>query len=120
MNPSFKSERICFQAIEDDDYAAQLIAVSGDPYPLAVADVYSEANARRLVACWNACEGIPTEMLEAVCKVPLAAVMLAEQRDEMLTLLSEVSQNFTREDDLPNGLLHRIDAVIAEVGGAAG
>jgi len=24
----------------------------------------SEANARRLVACWNACEGIPTEILE--------------------------------------------------------
>jgi len=27
-------------------------------------NVEGEANARRLVACWNACEGIPTENLE--------------------------------------------------------
>lgn len=25
----------------------------------------AEANARRLAACWNACEGVPTEVLEA-------------------------------------------------------
>ena len=33
-----------------------------------LADVYSgndQANARRLVACWNACQSIPTEALEA-------------------------------------------------------
>lgn len=28
------------------------------------ADCTQEGNARRLVACWNACEGIPTEVLE--------------------------------------------------------
>ena len=30
------------------------------------------ANARRIVACWNACEGIPTEELEASAR-PIAA-----------------------------------------------
>lgn len=24
----------------------------------------AQANARRLVACWNACQGVPTELLE--------------------------------------------------------
>lgn len=27
--------------------------------------VARDANARRLVACWNACDGVPTEALEA-------------------------------------------------------
>ena len=27
-----------------------------------------EANMRRLVACWNACDGVPTETLEAQAK----------------------------------------------------
>ena len=80
---------------------------------------FNEADARRLVACWNACEGIATEMLESVCKVPPAVVMLAEQRDELLSLLSEVSENFTCEDDLPTGLLSRIDAAIAKAEGKA-
>ena len=30
------------------------------------AAVYKDADARRLVACWNACEGIPTDELEGV------------------------------------------------------
>lgn len=31
---------------------------------VAVATRYTDANARRLAACWNACAGIPTEQLE--------------------------------------------------------
>ena len=44
-------------------------------------------NARRLVACWNACEGIPTDMLEAMPFGPAALVpmyaRLEAQRDEL-------------------------------------
>jgi hypothetical protein len=32
----------------------------------------TEANARRLAACWNACEGIPTELLETAVVAGLA------------------------------------------------
>ena len=31
----------------------------------AFADEPSESDARRLAACWNACEGVPTEVLES-------------------------------------------------------
>ena len=39
----------------------ECIAVVGAGYP----DQPQEANARRLVACWNVCDGVPTEVLEA-------------------------------------------------------
>lgn len=81
-------------------------------------------NARRLVASWNALEGLSTEMAEeagalgglvAICT---HADDLRIQRDKLLTLLREVSACFTREDDLPDELLPRIDAAIAEIEGA--
>ena len=37
---------------------------------------YSPANARRLVACWNACIGISTENLED--NIPILALLLDE------------------------------------------
>lgn len=46
-----------------------------------------EANARRLVACWNACEGIDTEYLEGDDSLPHYARRLMAQRDELLAEL---------------------------------
>lgn len=43
------------------------------------------ANARRLVACWNACDGIGTEELEAG-----SIQKLREQRDELLAALKAI------------------------------
>ena len=45
------------------------------------------ANARRLAACWNACEQLSTEQLEQVPSLPLAMVAhheLLAQRDKLL------------------------------------
>lgn len=36
---------------------------------------------------------------------------------ELLTLLDEVRKNFTSDDDLPDNLLPRVDAVIAKAQG---
>ena len=53
----------------------------------------SEANARRIVACVNACAGISTELLECpggnVAKV---AGRLMKQRDELLAALTEIAE----------------------------
>lgn len=47
-----------------------------------------EENARRLVACWNACDGIPIEQLEwdqpTFVKMLLERQMLKKERDELL------------------------------------
>ena len=85
------------------------------------AAVYLDEDARRIAACWNACEGIPTEMLEAVCKVPLAAVMLVQQRDELLEALKELSSAEWPDDGGPILERARVKAreAIAKVEGGA-
>jgi hypothetical protein len=79
----------------------------------------AEANARRLVAAWNACDGIETETLEAhgLASATTKLMKAKAQRDELLSLLSDVSACFTRDDDLPDNLLPRIDAAIKKAEG---
>lgn len=45
---------------------------------------------------------------------PLGRNCLADRFKERADLLNEVRENFTRDDDLPNGLLSRIDDAIGE------
>ena len=49
------------------------------------------ANARRIVACVNACAGIPSEMLEAMPSGPVSLLpmyaRIEKQRDELLAAL---------------------------------
>lgn len=50
----------------------------------------NEANARRLAACWNACERVPTDMLETIAGLMPATVpyhQLHAQRDALLAAL---------------------------------
>lgn len=91
-----------------------------------IGESITPSNRRRLVACWNACEGIPTEVLERLGTLDRARVELdvvraqsIAQRDELLALLDEVRRNFTRDDDLPDDLLPRIDAAIDKSTGSA-
>ena len=81
----------------------------------------SEEYARRIVACVNACDGIPNVQLECdnveFVRIFNERNTLKHQRDELLSLLTEVAGNFTRYDDLPDNLLPRIDATIAKVKG---
>lgn len=44
---------------------------------LVIARVYGEANARRIVACVNACKGIDTALLESGSRDDVAAELLA-------------------------------------------
>jgi len=56
----------------------------------------AEANARRLVACWNACEGVSTEELEAgllpTADTPLHKRVMAE-RDELIEALRDLVEH---------------------------
>lgn len=81
----------------------------------------AQANARRIIACVNACDGFSIEEIEGanLFKDSIESDNLIDelqaQRDEMLSLLTEVAGNFTRDDDLPDNLLQRIDAAIDKV-----
>ena len=54
----------------------------------------SEANARRLVACWNACEGISTEALEMLLvgseSLPHTIEVIRDQRSDLLEAAMEL------------------------------
>lgn len=105
-----------------------------------------EANARRLVACWNACEGIETYALELMTgdlsikqqitatgsakppKPTSKAVEYRRQRDELLAALKE-ARRWIGDGECSDGLarehwtqeyraaVDRIDAAIAKVTG---
>ena len=95
----------------------------------------SEANARRIVACVNACEGMDTESLESIAgriaaksvlqmhanyvsnKAKVAA--MEQQRDKLLAALERIGKYpASREDELGYMKCRAIaNAVIAEVRG---
>jgi hypothetical protein len=62
----------------------------------------SDANARRLAACWNASIGIPTAELEAAADGRLLNIFegLISERDELLEALREISTDYADRFDL--------------------
>lgn len=54
-----------------------------------VADAVNKVDARRLVACWNACVGMPTEHVEALAGVGTLADLRASQLASAHELLRE-------------------------------
>lgn len=72
-----------------------------------IAECSSEGNARRIVACWNACAGISTDTLETLDDKTLNEMFKRKesehqaQRDELLTALKFVVKTFQPiKDDL--------------------
>jgi len=65
----------------------------------------SRANARRLVACWNTCEGISTEDLEGVqpgetaqltMNIVSATLDARQERDELIEALREIADLYEK------------------------
>lgn len=79
----------------------------------------SEVNARRLVACWNACEGMTTKQLEDLpAPIRFQQQRLSDrtsERDELISALEEVLRISDREHDAWG----RARAAIAAVKGTA-
>jgi hypothetical protein len=72
-------------AIDGTDKVTALTGYSG-----AGDEEESIANASRIIACVNACAGIPTEQLEAY---PGAVLRVMQQRDELLAALHKYRDN---------------------------
>ena len=107
-----------------------------DEYGHPFADVWMDltagergiANARRLVACWNACDGIATEVLENIVTTGDTLLSRFEQRNEtereMLELLEAAAAVVARwdtpnwKDAAPTGeVIARLRAAIAKARG---
>lgn len=117
---STKKERLTISGFEMDMVVARIEnIVSGKP----IGDV-DEANARRIVACVNACRDIPTEWLEAneigphVSMCGLNQMAAEQQRDKLLEALKFAE--FTMDDcpytcDAFKEVIKKSQAIIAEV-----
>lgn len=96
--------------------------IGSDANSLRIAFTYGEgetdeSNARRLVACWNACEGIPTARVEAGAVDILAYSMdIKAQRDELLTTIIAAAA-LAHHGSSVKALLD--DAIAKKKGGAA-
>jgi hypothetical protein len=77
----------------------------------------SQANARRLAACWNACEGLHTESLERDKPLADQLVDALNQRDELLEALQAIISDGVHCDVVPH--LHRqaVAAIAKATGG---
>lgn len=116
----------------DDDFGASggrdyflFTAVHGDPDEL-------KANARRMVACWNACMGASVDWLEGRASamtprtVPIDAQLDAAiaQRDELLAALGELVPHVLHYAGMPGAHQDatrdaaRARAAIAKIAGA--
>ena len=82
-------------------------------------------NARRIIACVNACEGIPTYQLTGEDGNPVILGdmidLLRNQRDTLLPICEELreSAEYWSEYDVPLGIVERLTAAIASVKGGA-
>lgn len=86
---------------------------------------FTEESARRLAACWNACEGIDTEDLEAgtvsiIQKLhDQAAKDVLAQRDELLAALERLIASGDVRDAAEKGAITQARAAIAKAEGGA-
>lgn len=87
MNTAHTPERLILTS--QDDYPTGCATFEGKPGSDVVVLYHdnAKADARRLVACWNAVEGISTPTLESKTGIFDAAAELVEQRDQLLAEL---------------------------------
>ena len=90
-----------------------------------VAESVTAANARRLVACWNACHGLPTDELEQkglMCAVGTQLLLLEQHRDTLLEALNDVQDVMNNSHGVAgwhkNGDIATWDEVLPEVAAA--
>ncbi len=87
---------------------------------------YTEANARRLAACWNACDGLSTDFLEQIDSIQAALTgqlietqAVEAQLDDLLEAL-KLADCLLRGANMNRNVVERkVRAAIAKVKGGA-
>ena len=86
---------------------------------------YTQDGARRIAACWNACDGLSTEALERLGTLDRARVELdvirneaIAQRDELLAALQDANEALA-DRPLMDPTIIKIRAAIAKAAGGA-
>ena len=79
----------------------------------------TEANARRLVACWNALLGVDTDFIERVTQSPGATIIehLQRDRDELIAVLRALTDAALKYDSSIAGAATRGEVDLMQDGG---
>ena len=73
------------------------------------AAVYSDDDARRFMACWNACEGLHTESLERGPSLADQLVDVLNERDSLRAVNAELIKALERSADALDRLTDKVD-----------
>ena len=80
----------------EEQFHGEVMNFIGDKDGGTIGEIYTENDARRIVACVNACAGLPTEVLERY-KLGVIGVdykSTKQQRDELLAALERSLESF--------------------------
>lgn len=115
--------RLVFDGMREGFDVGALV-IQRDEHPRfggGISQEQARANAERMIACWNACEGISTRAMVDTAGIFEAALDLANERDELLAMLKAMAEEF-RGHDLPYGSQTYADAnaLINKIEGRAG
>lgn len=134
-NQQHTPEPLHYMPLPAADGTYMVLGGQGQDYGL-VASCTTEEDARRIVACVNACAGIPTELLELAAEFDAAGEdavwepphpifrmasdndRLAKQRDELLAALEDV-KIYLQDAQAQRHIYDRVTAAIARVKGGA-
>lgn len=105
-----------FQKFSDGEYG--VIECENPTNIVATLGNGGESNARRIVACVNACEGSSTEILESLGSDFVAPIVnLIDQRDRLLDALESIMQNRRITSVMWSDEVQANNAAIAEAKG---
>lgn len=101
--------------VQDDDEYSVLVAEGAHPDD-SMAHVWTKPDARRLVACWNACEGISTEDIEHGVVPPVDKRIYARIEKERGELMATLQGVLAWHDGSPivNGRVPQLPQEVAE------
>lgn len=85
-----------------------------DDAPVPEFNAEQDANARRLVACWNACEGVPTDALEQIEGFGKAAMPYHQLKTKYEKLTQAVAWVTSNPGAHPNNVRAVLDAASSE------
>ena len=106
-------------SIKECGQGSEIVNEQGEDITEFLNGAFVDDDARRLVACWNACNGIPTEEIESgtagflhrYATVVDEREALVKERDELISILRRTVKYANRK---PFNLTKEIDAVLTK------
>jgi hypothetical protein len=82
-------------SIKECGQGSEIVNEQGEDITEFLNGAFVDDDARRLVACWNACDGIPTKWIEGgAADILEHAVSLVKERDGLVAVIRSAQKSF--------------------------